>query len=40
MEYEVGVSAEMVGAVNGIIVIALALPEVLRIVKRVRAVKE
>ncbi|MFQ5871345.1 MAG: ABC transporter permease [Candidatus Geothermarchaeales archaeon] len=40
MEYEVGVSAEMVGAINGIIVIALALPEILRIVKRVRTVKE
>ncbi len=33
MEYEAGVSSELVGAINGIIVIALAVPEVLTIIR-------
>jgi ABC-type uncharacterized transport system permease subunit len=36
MEYNVGVASEMVDAINGIIVIALAMPEVVAIVRRRR----
>jgi len=36
MEYNVGVSSELVMAINGIIVIALAIPEILTIVRRRR----
>jgi len=36
MEYHVGVSSELVDAINGIIVIALALPEIMAIIRRRR----
>ena len=36
MEYNVGVSSELVMAINGIIVIALAIPEILTIIRRRR----
>ncbi len=36
MEFEVGVASELVRAINGIIIIALAMPELLNILKRVR----
>jgi len=36
MEYNVGVASEMVDAINGIIVIALAMPEVIAIIRRRR----
>jgi ABC-type uncharacterized transport system permease subunit len=36
MEYNVGVASEMVDAINGIIVIALAIPEVAAIIRRRR----
>jgi len=34
MEFEVGVASELVRAINGIIIIALSIPEILSIVKR------
>lgn len=36
MEYNVGVASEMVDAINGIIVIALAMPEIVAIIRRRR----
>jgi simple sugar transport system permease protein len=36
MEYHVGVSSELVDAINGIIVIALAMPEIVAIIRRRR----
>jgi simple sugar transport system permease protein len=36
MEYNVGVASELVDAINGIIVIALAMPEVIAIIRRRR----
>jgi simple sugar transport system permease protein len=36
MEYDAGVASELVAAINGIIVIALAMPEVLAIIRRHR----
>jgi simple sugar transport system permease protein len=37
MEYHVGVASELVDAINGIIVIALAMPEIVAIIRRRRA---
>jgi simple sugar transport system permease protein len=34
MEYEAGVSSELVGAINGIIVIALAMPEFIVLIRK------
>jgi ABC-type uncharacterized transport system permease subunit len=36
MEYNVGVSSELVDAINGIIVIALAVPQIAEIIRRRR----
>jgi ABC-type uncharacterized transport system permease subunit len=36
MEYNVGVASELVDAINGIIVIALAVPEIVAIIRRRR----
>jgi simple sugar transport system permease protein len=36
MEYNVGVASELVDAINGIIVIALSVPEILTIIRRHR----
>jgi len=36
MEYNVGVASEMVDAINGIIIIALAMPEIVAIIRRRR----
>jgi simple sugar transport system permease protein len=36
MEYNVGVASELVQAINGIIVIALAMPEVIAIIRKRR----
>jgi ABC-type uncharacterized transport system permease subunit len=36
MEYNVGVASELVDAINGIIVIALAVPQIAEIIRRRR----